>query len=175
MGRTICTWQNLGSAVFGCTIGIIGRTLKAMSTTWCVCVVMHIASGGVLPQARAERVSRALAWAESLALFTARLDGLAESKSYSVRCHIPHPARFATAPLMHRRAARLGRLQCCQHVASVYPRSSWAPTDGKTSADSLRCDVFRAQSAKSESRAHSGPTASAGTAKLSTLTCRQSK
>jgi hypothetical protein len=47
-----------------------------MSITKYVCAAMHTESGGVPPQARAERVSRAAAWAESLsALLTASLGG----------------------------------------------------------------------------------------------------
>ena len=54
---TICAWPNLGSAVFGCTTGIIGRTRKPMNTTKCVCAVMHIEKKDVLRPAQARRVS----------------------------------------------------------------------------------------------------------------------
>ena len=43
---------------------MIGRTRKPTSTTKCVCAVMHTENGGVLPQARAERVSQGPASAE---------------------------------------------------------------------------------------------------------------
>jgi hypothetical protein len=51
-------WPNLGSVAFACTIGMIGKTRKPMSTTKCVCAVMHTEKEGVLTQARAQQVSQ---------------------------------------------------------------------------------------------------------------------
>jgi hypothetical protein len=53
LGAQFCPWPNLGSVAFVCTIGMIGRTRKPMSTTKCVCAVMHTEKEGVLTQVRA--------------------------------------------------------------------------------------------------------------------------
>jgi hypothetical protein len=56
-----------------------------MSITKCVCAVMRIGKEAVLPQARAERVSRAAVWAEPLdAFLRPRSEGLAQSNLYSI-------------------------------------------------------------------------------------------
>ena len=64
-GSTICVWwPNLGSVAFACTIGMIGKTRKSMSTTKCACAVIHTEKEDVLTQARAQQVSQAPVAAE---------------------------------------------------------------------------------------------------------------
>jgi hypothetical protein len=63
-GSTICAWPNLGGVAFACTIGMMGKIRKRMSTTKCVCAAMPIEKEAVLYLARVRR--RAAAASESL-------------------------------------------------------------------------------------------------------------
>jgi hypothetical protein len=58
-------WPNLGSVAVACTIGMIGRTWKAMSITKCVGAVMLTEKEGVLTQALVQEVSLEPGAAES--------------------------------------------------------------------------------------------------------------
>jgi hypothetical protein len=60
-------WPNLGSVAVACTIGMIGRTWKAMSITKCVGAVMLTEKEGVLTQALVQEVSLEPGAAESTA------------------------------------------------------------------------------------------------------------